>query len=163
MHLAKPQNSVYNLSVMSFVLKGGFPVDNEKRKRVDPVVLQTTGYVAVWVLGLSVLMQLVFLLIGKWDVTVLWGNLLSAAAAIGNFFLMGYTVQKAVSKEEKQAKTLVSLSQTGRYLLLLAVAALGAALPCFHTWAVLIPLLFPTIAVRLKPLFDKKKGGEDNL
>lgn len=54
-------------------------------KKVDKTVLRETGYIALFVILLSVLMQAVFLIIGKWDYTVLLGNLLSAAA-VGNFF-----------------------------------------------------------------------------
>ena len=51
--------------------------------------------------------ELVFLIIGKWDYTVLLGNLLSGCAAVLNFLLMGITVQNALSKDEKSAKTAV--------------------------------------------------------
>ncbi len=138
-------------------------MNKEAPRKIDPVVLQMTGYVALWTAGLSIVMELVFVLIGKWDLTVLWGNLLAAAAGILNFFLMGLTVQKAVTKDEKNAKSLVQISQTGRLILLFGAAVLGAGLPCFNTWAAIIPLLFPQIALRLRPLFEKKKGGEETL
>ena len=57
--------------------------------RIDPTVKKETGYIAGWVLLLSAVMELVFLLTGHMDYTVPLGNLLGGVAAILNFFLMG--------------------------------------------------------------------------
>ena len=40
-------------------------------KKVDPVVMKETRYIAITVLILSALMQAVFLIIGQWNYTVL--------------------------------------------------------------------------------------------
>ena len=124
--------------------------------KLDPTVKQETGYIATWVIIFSAILQAVFLVIGKWNYTVLLGNLLSGATAIFNFLLMGITVQSAILKEEKEAKTAIKASQALRTFLLFAVAAVGVLLPCFSTWTVIIPLLFPRIAIAVRPLFDKK-------
>ena len=73
-------------------------------KKIDPTVLKETGYIATMVMIFSLLLQSVFLIIGKWDYTVLLGNALGFVAAVGNFLLLGITVQNAVLKEEKDAK-----------------------------------------------------------
>lgn len=125
--------------------------------KIDKTVLKETEYVAVWVLILSGLMQAVFLLLGKWDYTVLLGNLLIAAALILNFFLMGITVQNAVQKEEKDARAAMKVSQTYRMFLMIVVVALGAGLRVFNTWAVVIPVIFPRLAIAFRPLFGKDK------
>ena len=127
-------------------------------KKIDPIVLKETKYIAVWVLIFSALMQAVFLVIGKWNYTVLLGNVLSGTAIVLNFLFMGITVQKALQKDEKEAKTAMKLSQTYRTLFLLAVAIVGAVVPVFSLWAVIIPLLFPRIAIAIRPLLDKKKS-----
>lgn len=124
-------------------------------KQVDAAVRRETLYIAAWVLVMSVLMQAVFLVIGRWDYTVLLGNLLGGGAAVGNFFLMGLTVQSAVNKEEKDAATAMKASQKWRLLLLLVVGVVGVVLPCFNTWALLIPLFFPRVAVAFRPVFNK--------
>lgn len=126
-------------------------------KKVDPTVWKETKYIAAWVLILSALMQAVFLIIGKWDYTVLLGNLLSAAVSVLNFFLMGLSIQKVLQKDEKEAKNTLKLSQTYRTILLLIVAVLGGVLSCFNLWAVLIPMLFPRLAIVFRPMFDKNK------
>ena len=132
-------------------------------KKIDAVVRRETLYVAAWTLILSVLMEAVFLVIGKWNVTVLFGNMLGIFAAVLNFFLMGLTVQGAVSKEEKEARDLMKLSMTLRNLLLVVVMVVGFVAPCFDVIAVLIPLLFPSVAVKMRPMFMKSAdGGGEN-
>ena len=123
-------------------------------KKIDPVVRKETRYIAVWTLLFSALMQAVFLLIGQWDLTVLWGNLLTAAVSIGNFFFMAVYVVKAMEKEEKEAKQTLRLSKSMRFLVLLVAVVVGVLL--FNIWATLIPLLFPRIAIALRPLMQKK-------
>lgn len=127
-------------------------------KNVDATVKRETLYIAAAVGVMSMLMQAIFLIVRHWDYTVLLGNVLSAAAAVGNFFLMGITVQKALNKDEKQASASMKLSQQLRLLMMLIVAALGAALECFNIIAVIIPLFFPRIAIALRPLLDGRKG-----
>ena len=126
-------------------------------RKIDPTVLKETGYIAIMVFIFSLLLQSVFLIIGKWDYTVLTGNLLGFVAAVGNFFLMGLSVQSSLGKEEKDAKNLMKLSQSLRLLLIFVIALIGYLVPVFNTIAVLIPLLFPRIAVALRPVFMKKK------
>ena len=131
--------------------------------KVNETVRRETVYIAAVVLILSVLMEAVFLILRRWDYTVLLGNLLSAAVAVANFFLMGLTVQKAVEKDEKDAANAMKLSQRLRLLMIFAVLAMGVSLGCFNIIAVLIPQFFPRIAVALRPLFNKTEdgGGEE--
>ena len=49
---------------------------------MDPAVKKETGYIAVWVVLLSLLMEAVFLVIRQWDLSVLSGNLGGAALAV---------------------------------------------------------------------------------
>lgn len=125
--------------------------------KIDETVKKETGYIALWVLIFSLLMQAVFLLLRRWDYTVLLGNLLSGALGICNFLLMGLAVQSAVNKEEKEAKETMRASQSLRTLLLFVVVAIGVLLDCFNTVAVIIPLFFPRIAIAIRPV---AKGGE---
>ncbi len=124
-------------------------------KKIDAAVLKETKYISIWVLVLSALMQAGFLVIGKWDHTVLLGNVLSGIAVVLNFFLMGITIQNALEKDEKDAKSAMKLSQTYRFLFLIIVLVIGAAVPCFNIWAVVIPMLFPRIAIAFRAFFDK--------
>lgn len=108
---------------------------------------------------LSAALQAVFLVIGKWDYTVLLGNLLSAPFAVLNFYLMCRTVEKTLEREEKDekdARNFAKMSQTLRSFMLFAVAVIGAAAPCFNIWTALLPLMFPRIAAYMRVFFMKK-------
>ena len=125
-------------------------------KKIDPTVLKETAYITAFTIIFSMFMQAVFLIVQKWDYTVLLGNLLGIIAVVLNFFLMGLTVQTAVLKEEKDAKNLMKLSQTGRLFMMFVFALIGYLVPVFNAIAVVIPFLFPRIAIMLRPFFMKK-------
>lgn len=125
--------------------------------KIDKVVLKETKYIATFVAIFSVLMQAVFLIIGKWDYTVLLGNLWGAAVAVGNFFVMGLYVQKAVSQEEKEAKQTIKASQSMRFAAMVLLTGIGVVTPFFNWIAVVVPLVFPSVAIYLRPIVDKNK------
>lgn len=130
----------------------------------DKAVRDNTLYIAAVTAVFSMLMQAVFLVIGQWDLTVLWGNLLGWFTGVMNFFLLGLTVQAAVTKEEKQAKNLMKLSQTLRLFGVLLVIAIGVGIDrlfgVFNLVAMLIPLLFPRVAIALYTVFHRKEGKD---
>ena len=66
--------------------------------KIDKAVKRETAYIAVLVVLLSIIMELVFFFIGKWNFSVLWGNMLGGGVAVLNFFLMALTVQKNLGK-----------------------------------------------------------------
>ena len=115
-------------------------------KKTDPTVKKETLWLGLWVLCGCVLMHGVFLLLGRWSLSVLWGSLLGALGAVGNFYLLGRTVQSAVDRDQDRARSLLKLSQTYRLLGLLVVVVIGVVLPYFHTVAVILPLFFPRLA-----------------
>ncbi len=119
-------------------------------KQLDATVKQETVFVAGFTAVLSVLMQAVFLIGGWWDYTVLLGNLLGAVAAVGNFLLLGMTVQAALGKDTDEVKKRIRLSQSLRMLLLFVVALIAYLVPVFHIVATVIPYLFPRIAVTIR-------------
>ena len=87
------------------------------------------------------------------------GSILGSVTAVGNFLLMGLTVQKALEKDKKDAARTVQLSQSGRLMLQGAMLVLAACLPrVFNLWAAMVPLLVPTLTVRLRHL----KLAKDN-
>ncbi len=136
-------------------------------QKIDATVRRETAFIAVWVLIFSVAMEAVFLVVGAWDYRVLAGNLLGAAAAVLNFFLMGLTVQNALGKNEKEAANLVRLSQSLRLLMLFVVAMIAFLVPVFNLVSALVPLLFPRFAIMLRPMFNKQmeqtvRGGEED-
>ncbi|MBR4711921.1 MAG: ATP synthase subunit I [Clostridia bacterium] len=121
--------------------------------QVSEAVRRETLWVAAWTVGLTLVMHLVFALIGKWGTDVLLGSVLGCAAAVGCFFWLGMTVQKAVGKPEREAKRILQTSMLLRLLVQGAALAAGFGVSWLNGWAVLVPLLCPQIAVRLRPLW----------
>lgn len=125
--------------------------------KVDAVVLKETKYIALVVLILSALMEAVFLIIGKWDYTVLLGNLLGGGVGILNFFLMGLGLQKALDKgEAKDARATANFSHTMRNFMIIVVLAVGVLLNCFNTVAVIVSLFFSSLGIYIKYFITKK-------
>ena len=126
-------------------------------RKIDATVKKETIYVVVWEAVLTAVMLAVFLVLKSFDWTVLTGAILGAATAVVNFLLMGLTIQGAIGLEEKEARTRLRGSQNLRMMMQTVIAVLGAALPCFNLYAVLIPLFFPRIAmiVRSKSIKDE--------
>ena len=130
-------------------------------KKIDKTVLKETKFIGAWVLIFSALMQAVFLIIGKWDYTVLLGNLLSGFAGIFSFFLLGLSIIKAVSSgDPAYAKKLMRASQALRTFFMFVVALLGALLPCFNIFATVIPILFPRLALLIRSFMVKRMDGD---
>lgn len=127
-------------------------------KKVDSTVLKETGYVCLVSLILSILMQSVFLIANKWNYTILLGNILGFTASVGNFFIMGLTVQSSLSLDVKDAKSRMKLSQMLRTLFMFVIAAIGYIVPVFSLLTVVIPYIFPRIAVAIRSLTIKKQG-----
>ena len=141
--------------------------------KVQPAVKRETAKIAIGTGILTVLMIAVFLILRRFDWTVVTGALLGYAAAVGNFFLMALTVQKVaadtkplppeedaqpedeaaepeekpLSEDAKRGKQRIQLSYTLRMLGMGVIAIVGVALPCFHSVAVLLPMLFPRIVI----------------
>lgn len=124
-------------------------------RRIDATVRKETIYVAVWEVVLTAVMLAAFLVAKAFDWTVLTGALLGSVTAVLNFLLMGLTIQGAIGLDEKDARTRLRGSQNLRMVMQTVVAVLGASLPCFNLWAVLIPLFFPRIAVMVRSRFIK--------
>ena len=126
---------------------------------MDPAVKKETGYITVWVLLLSLLMEAVFLIIRQWDLSVLFGNLGGAVLAVGNFFLLAYTVSRAVDKgKPEEAAQRVKATATLRLIGVGALSALFIGAFKTNVLATLIPLLFPRVAIAFRPILDRKRG-----
>ena len=151
--------------------------------KIEPAVTAETKKVAAGTLILTALMISVFLVIGKFDLTVLLGAALGCAVGIGNFFLLALTVQhltgsmpalprqeeeetdgetpekeqrRPLSPEARAAGRKMQLSFILRLLLIGLTAVIALKAPVFHPWASLIPLLFPNLVISLM----KMKAGK---
>lgn len=155
--------------------------------KIQPAVRTETVRIAMGTAFFSLVMLLVFALLGRLDVTVVLGTLLGAGAAVLNFFLMALSVQRAAESmkgvtvppepleengdpdpdaplqppvpEVQRAKRWMQLSYTGRMLLLVGVAIVALTAPCFHPVAAALALLFPRLVIFLRG-FVKPKNKE---
>lgn len=152
--------------------------------RIQPAVRKETAKIGIGTAVLSVIMLLVFALLGRLDWPVVFGTLIGACAAVGNFFLMALSVQQAAEQmngvtvpeapegdeedgedkpkeaplpEVQRAKRKMQLSYTGRMLGLVVVAILVLTLPCFHPIPAAIALLFPRIVIFFNGILESKR------
>ena len=131
---------------------------------MDPAVKKETGYIAVWVILLSLIMEAVFLLLRKWDLSVLFGNLGGGTVAIGNFFLMALIATRAMNRAVQSGKP---EEAAARVKATAASRLLGCALLCViliavfktNVYATLIPMLFPRIGIMFWPRFNRNRGA----
>ena len=129
---------------------------------IQPAVKKETKKVIIYTLTGIVLMWIVFAVLHgtmpekvPFDYTVILGGLGGGAVAVLNFFLMGLTVQKAAAcEDEGSARMRLKASYSQRMLLQLGLAAIIA--PCFQFAAGLLPLLFPSMGIKLNAIFKKK-------
>lgn len=117
----------------------------------------------------TVLMLIVFALIGKLDYTVFLGAVLGLIAAVGNFFMMALMVQKATETEVPgetedertgRIRRMVQLSYTQRRLFQAAVVVISMIVVHFNWIATVIELVFPTVTIYLRQLLISKRASE---
>jgi hypothetical protein len=132
---------------------------------VQPAVKKETGHVAVYTAIGAALMWVIFgILHGvmpekvPFDYTVFLGGLGGGLIAVLNFFLMGLTVQKvAASTDEDAARMKMKASYSQRMLLQMLWVVAAIALPCFQFAAGILPLLFPSLGIKIHSIIFKKK------
>ena len=132
---------------------------------MDPAVRKETGYIAVWDVLLSLVMEAVFLLIRKWDLSVLFGNLGGGAVAIGNFFLMALIATRAVRRgvetgKPEEAALRVKATVMVRLIGCVLLCVLLIAVFKTNVYATLIPVLFPQIGIFFRAAAGKKNTAE---
>ena len=116
--------------------------------KIQKAIKDETRHIALGVLVLSVMMEAVFFLIGKWNSAVLWGNVLGGAYAVLNFFILGLTVQKVANDgDEKRGKSWMQFSYSTRMFGTVVIVFLGMTMSCFNWVAVLLCQFFPRITI----------------
>ncbi len=126
--------------------------------KLNPTVRKETAYIAVWVLILSVIMEAVFLLLRKWEIPVLTGNLAGGITAVANYLLLGITVAGAAGGPPEKVALKVRSSMTARMLGMAGVCAIAVGVLHTNVYATVIPLLFPRIGIAFRPAVDRRRG-----
>ena len=92
------------------------------------------------------------------DYTVFLAGIGGGIIAVLNFFLMGLTVQKvACTQDEGMARNRMKSSYSQRMLLQMLWVIAAIAAPCFWAVAGVLPLLFPSIGIKIMGILNKNK------
>ena len=119
-------------------------------------VIKETKHIALGTAVLCAAMLAVYIVIGKFQWTVLTGALLGYAVAVGNFFALGMSVQKAAAQPEK-AKQIMQLSYSARMLAMALCVILAMATPVFEWVTAVLPLIFPRVTIGVMQIMGKYK------
>ena len=84
--------------------------------KIQPAVKKETGHIACWSGAGTILMIVAFAVCHKlfpdavpFDYKVVLGGVIGAAVSVGNFFIMGLTVQKIASGEQSDEQAYKSM------------------------------------------------------
>lgn len=127
------------------------------------IVCHETGIAAIGVAACTGVMLLVFALLGKFDLSVLWGGLAGMVISVGNFFFMAVGTSLAADKAEKQdvkgGTMLVRNSYILRLLVLCVLLFACAKSGVFNLIALVLPLVFVRPSLTIAEFF-RKKGAD---
>lgn len=127
-------------------------------------VLKQTGVIAIGQAVGTAVMIGVYLLLRKFNITVVWGALLGNLLAVGNFFFMAIIATLAADRAKNQdvegGQKLMKASYPIRLLVLAGLLVLCAW--AGKEWIDLVALVLPLTFVHLTALvlgFFRKKGA----
>lgn len=124
--------------------------------KLDPVVKRETAYIAASSFVCAAVIQLVFFLLGEWDLSVALGGVVGWILAVGNFFLMSLDVQRAVEcGDENQAKLKMRASYTWRMMAMLAGMVVSFIVDAIHWVPVVASVFYPRIVITVRQLWQK--------
>ena len=130
--------------------------------KIAGTVKKETAYVAIAEAILIAVMLAVYLIISKFTLNVLFAALTSGAVAVLNFFVMGLTVQKAVTvDDDSDRRKLIRASQLVRLLVMGVVVIVCAVFPKFDIFALFIPLFFPRLFAQARGIYGAVKDGKN--
>lgn len=130
---------------------------------IQPAVKKETKRVAVMT-GIGLLIMLAGFLVlhmifpdkVPFDYTVVLAGIVGSLVSVGNFFFMGLTVQKvAAQTNEDAARTRMKASYSQRMMAQMLWVVLAIVLPCFQFAAGIIPLLFPSMGIKIMGILKK--------
>ncbi len=131
-------------------------VQDATKKETYRIAVGTGIGVVLMIIGFAVL-HIVNPQQVPFDYTVFTGGIVGGAVSVLNFFLMGLTVQQ-VAKEEDDSRAYqrMKLSYSRRMLLQIVWIIIALIVPVFNGAAGVIPLLFPSLTVKIYYIFLNK-------
>lgn len=131
--------------------------------KIAPAVKKETGHIALGTAAGVAVMMVVFAVLGHFSAGVAVSGILGGAITVGNFFLLGLTVQKvADGQPEDRARKWMQFSYNMRMLLMVVWLIVALAVPFFNWVAALVPLLMPRLTIGVMQatgMYHKEKGG----
>lgn len=136
-------------------------------KLSDALKKELKNIILYVIIGLVILFAAMFLLMALFPEMksspefaywkILLGGFGGGGVAVFNFFLMGLTVQKVASDtNQDRARNRMKLSYTYRYLMQIAWIVIAILVPCFNYISGIVPLLFPSLGIKLASIIFKK-------
>ncbi len=138
-------------------------------KNIQPAIKKETRRVAfITLIGVFV-MWFVFLVLHitipekvAFDYTVIVGGIGGGFITVLNFFLMGLMVQDVtLTTEQDVARSKVRVSYSQRLIIQMIWGIIVVAAPGVHYVAGLLPLLFPSIGIKLTGILLKNNQGAE--
>ncbi|MGN0354476.1 MAG: hypothetical protein ACI4EI_05315 [Muricoprocola sp.] len=125
------------------------------KKETKRVTVMTGSGLFIMLAGFFVL-HMIFPDNIPFDYTVVLAGIVGSLVAVGNFFFMGLAVQKvAATTDEEAARTKMKASYSQRMMAQMLWVVLAIVLPCFQFAAGIIPLLFPSIGIKIMGILKK--------
>ncbi len=138
--------------------KGGIVI------KPQDAVIKETIHIAIGTVVMSAIMVVVFVLVGQFSLSVVWGTLTGLITAVGNFFLMAMNVQSVTTNLDpndsdamKQAKLKMRASYSKRMLFMAAILVASIKLIGSNWIAAMLPLFFPRVTILVMQIIAKLK------
>ena len=126
----------------------------------DNDILKETKHIAIGVLIGDIIMCLVFVLLKRFDLSVLLGAVLGSVFAVGNIWYLGISVRKTLEKGDG-GQVYFRKTYLVRMLLHAVCVIIAALVPFINTLAGIIPLFFPKLVIYAMQLLGMYKPEEN--
>ncbi|MCQ2500247.1 MAG: ATP synthase subunit I [Lachnospiraceae bacterium] len=127
------------------------------KKTIRDIVMYTAIGIVVELILL--ILAHFFLLPDKipFDYTIFLGAVAGGFVAVLNFVLMAVTVTKVagMTDDEKMARKILQGSYSKRMLMQIVWIVIALIAPCFNLVAAILPLLFPTMGIKIRAVLGK--------
>ena len=99
-------------------------------------------------IALTIVENIVFRVLGYWEIKVLAGSLWGLALTTAFFYSICVSVPKALAYGDPElAQKSIRASRTYRNIMLAVGVVIAMKVPVFNRWAAMIPLLFTRISI----------------
>ena len=136
--------------------------------KIQPAVKKETGHIACWSGAGTVLMIVAFAICHKlfpeavpFDYKVIIGGIIGTAVAVGNFFIMGLTVQKIADMQDQDlAYRRMKTSYHYRTMIQFLWIILAVTVPFINGVAGIIPLFVPGAVIKARGILGTIKTNK---